>query len=259
MKINLILNSVAAVCVTFAMQASAFGQLTVYNQDFDSLTVAMSGAPNGDLAADGWKVFANVFTSGGDFAYNYGVFDAPNENAAFSSVATGATAPSGSNYLNVFNDYNNTDHGNGSDNVIEALVFQEQTVGAGDVGQVWTMSAAYQNADGGNGIADDTNTTGTMFVKVLDSLGGSFATLAEETFDTSLAPATFEEASIDFTIDASHSGQLLQFGFTNRASNFQPTGVFFDDVSFSVAAVPEPSSAMICALVGLGALARRRR
>ena len=128
----------AAAAALLSMVAQA--QLTAYDQNFESLNAMDPGA----IAADGWLGFANVFDApGGNFLYNYGPFRAPNGGPGFSSiVSSGNAGPAQqAQQLNVYSDYNNGDHGNGR--YIEANVFREMPIGAGDVGSTWTFKFDY--------------------------------------------------------------------------------------------------------------------
>lgn len=190
----------------------------------------------GALSSDGYKVFATVRDPLGNFLYNYGVFPAPNGGPGFSSVGTGSGGPfQGSQYMNVYSDYGNGDHANG--NLIEALVFREQLIGAVDVGNTWRFrfdtlrSPAVTNGQG--------NSTMSAFLKVLKVSDGSFATLAFVEVDTTDASTTaWSSYAIDLLIDASFSGELLQMGFGSIATNYSDTGRFYDNLELSRLAAP---------------------
>jgi len=247
MKIAMARITVLALGATLA--SSAMADLTSYSQNFESLGASDPGA----LAADGWKVFANVFNSGGGFLYNYGPFQAPNGGPGFSSIASGeAGANQGQQYLNAYSDYNNGDHGAGR--IIEANLFQEQVVGAADLGKTYSFSFDYK-ASSQYGPAGATRTY--AFIKVLNPNNG-YSLDAFPRIETTLAsPSAWSEGNqINVTIDNSWTGNILQFGFMSTASNYEPSGVYYDNINF--AAVPEPASMLILA-GGLAALARRRK
>jgi hypothetical protein len=65
--------------------------------------------------------------------------------------------------------------------------------------------------------------------------------------------------SISFANTAS-AGQVLQFGFSNVATHYAGSGVTYDNLSFSVSSVPEPTTGglMIAGLALFGLAARRR-
>ncbi len=201
--------------------APSSAQLSQFGEDFESLD-AESGTALGDT---GWGVFANVFDGGGGFLYNYGVFPAPNLTPGFSTVATGQGGPTqGDQQLVIYNDYNNQDHANGF--LIEALVFQEQTVTAADVGSTWIFSFDAKAGD----LAG--NSTAEAFLKTLDPSAG-FATTNLLVKNTTALAATWDRFELSLDIDAGLVGQLVQFGFSTIATNFEASGVFYDNVEFA--------------------------
>lgn len=206
--------------------AVIWAAVTPYTQTFEGLNQADTAA----LANDGWLVFANVFTSGGVYLYGYGPFVAPNDGAAFCAIVSGEGGPAqGTQQLVVFSDYNNTDHGAG--NIIETNVFQEQTIDAGDEGDTWTFTfdAKMGNLEGAS--------EAEAFIKTLDP-ANSFATTNHITVDMTSIPTTWGTYSLQIPIDAGLVGQILQIGFTTRASNYEGSGVFYDNVDFRVQAAP---------------------
>ncbi len=253
------LRSCLALSIAMLLPLAAQADLTTYTQNFNGMNTADSGLGPTDLADDGWLAGANVFDAAGNFQYNYFSFPAPNGGPAFSAVATGNGGPNQApNYVNIYSDYNNGDHGNGL--YIDALVFQEQTIGTDDLGTTATFTFDYlKNPDASANFAD---TTTFAWVKVLDSLGGSFATLGVTEFETTAASTTTwaEGQSIDLAIDSAWDGQLLQFGFRSYATGFNDSGIFYDNLTFSNAsAIPEPASAMLIGLGCVGFGLRRRR
>ena len=192
-----------------------------FNADFED---SDAGAPS---IGDGWTSFATAFTTEGGFVYNYGTFDTPNNSGGFASIASGeGEEAQGTQYLNVFSDYNNADHGN--DLVIEALTFQERTITAADGGNYQLTFDAKAPSSGG--IAPPT--TAFAFLRTLDPASG-FATTNDIRFDmSSVSDTEWNTFTVELTIDASLlEGQLLQFGFANAATTFNPSGVFYDNIT----------------------------
>jgi hypothetical protein len=215
-RVNAIFVTVALACL---IPAAAFA-IGPYSQDFEGLNQADTSA----LANDGWLVFGNVFGPDWAYWYGYGVFPAPNDGAAFCAIAAGeGGAPQGAQQLVAFSDYNNTDHGVGA--YIEANVFQEMTIGAGDVSETWTFEfdAKMGNLEGVS--------TALGFIKTLDPNAG-FATTNFITVDMTAIPTTWGTYSVSIDIDGSLVGQLLQIGFQSVATNYEGSGVFYDNINF---------------------------
>ena len=236
----------ALVLLGCVLAAPSSWAISAYSQNFDGLNASGATA----LSDDGWNVGANVYDGGGNFLYNYFTFPAPNGGAAFSAVASGEGGTNqGTQQLSIYNDYNNGDHAVG--NTIQALVFQETTVGSSDLGldSVFSFDSKAGNIEGAS--------TTRAFMKVIDSVGGSFATLGEVTYDTtSIGTDWVEDIALTLNIDSSWNGQLLQFGFLSEATNYEGSGIFYDNVSLNV--VPIPAAAWLFAS-GLGMLGWARR
>jgi hypothetical protein len=210
-RLNAFLLVAALVLIPAASHA-----LLAYNQDFEGLDQADINA----LANDGWLVFGNVFGPDGSYWYGYGVFPAPNDGAAFCAIASGeGGAEQGAQQLSVFSDYNNTDHGVGA--FIEANVFQEQTIDAGDVSETWVFEfqAKRGNIEGQTTALDPNN---------------GYQTTNFITIDMTSIPDTWGDYSISLQIDASLEGQLLQFGFSSTATGYEGSGIFYDNIGWTI-------------------------
>lgn len=194
--------------------------LSAYSQNFETLIQSDPAA----LANSGWLVFGNVFTPAHVFIYGYGAFTAPNGGAAFSAIDAGQGGPAqGAQQLSVYSDYNNLDHANG--NLIEANVYQEQTISAADVGSIWTFQF---DAKLGNLVSPS---TALAFIKTINPNAG-FAQTNFFTVNTTALPTTWATYSTTITIDGGLVGQLMQFGFSNTASLYAGSGVFYDNLSW---------------------------
>jgi len=220
----------------------ATGQADIlpYGQSFETMLPTDPGA----LAADGWLVFGNVFSPAMAYLYGYGPFAAPNNQPpgppgpAFSQVVGGQGGPSqGAVQLSVISDYENTDHALG--NWIESNVFQERTVGPSNVGQTWYFEF---DAKLGDLVSP---TTAVAFIKTLDPNAG-YALTNFLALDMTSIPITWQRYSVSLYIDAGLSGQLFQFGFANTATNYDPSGVYYDNIELtqtSTVDVPGPGAA----------------
>ena len=194
--------------------------LVPYAQDFEMLDQTNADA----LANDYWLVFANVFTPAGGYLYGYGPFAAPNGGPGFCGIDLNQGGlEQGLQQLVVYSDYNNGDHANG--NIIEANTFQEQVVGAADVGTTWLFQfdAKRGNIEGGS--------TAAAFFKTLDPNAG-YALTNYLTVDTTNLTDMWSSHLLAIFITPSLEGQILQFGFQNFATNYEGSGVFYDNVSF---------------------------
>ena len=205
--------------------SASWADLAPYGQDFEGLLDSASDQPDQvALANDGWLIFVNVFGPDWGYWYGYGPFPAPNGGfggPAFSAVVVGEGGPDqGDQQLVVFSDYNNGNHGDGSNAIIESNVFQEQVIGAADVGDTWTFEfdAKRGNIEGGSAAA--------AFFKII---GGSFIYIPLEMTNI---PDTWDRYSLSITIAPEWVGSLLQFGFINFASNYEGSGILYDNVVF---------------------------
>ncbi|MBD3161586.1 MAG: T9SS type A sorting domain-containing protein [Candidatus Latescibacteria bacterium] len=194
--------------------------LVPYAQDFEGLVYDDPDA----LAEDGWLVYGNVYTPGGEFLYGYGPFPAPNHNLAFSQIVLGEGGPDqGEQVLSVFSDYENGDHANG--NLIESNVYQEWAIEAEDVAHMWEF--AFQAKRGNIELGVDA----VAFIKTLDPNNG-YATTNFVTVDMRYIPDFWSGYAMRLTIDPSLVGQILQIGFANTATDYDGSGIFYDNLVF---------------------------
>lgn len=204
-------------------------QLSSYSEDFELLYQADPDA----LGYAGWIVHGNVYNSG-SCLYAYGPFPAPNAFTAFSSIASGqGGSPQGTQQLVVFSDYNNVDHGNAL--TIESNVYQEQVIGADDVGKAYRFQFDAKLGD------IQMPSTALAFIKTVDwSTSGDCPGIPglsnSITLDMTSIPTTWWTYSIIISITADMVGHLLQFGFLNSATNYTASGIFYDNVNFEALA-----------------------
>ena len=97
------------------------------------------------------------------------------------------------------------------------------------IGDVGTTLTFFFEAKAGN-IDVSAGTTAEAFVKTLDP-GASFATTNEIVQDMTMVPASWGGYMVTLpNLDPALEGQLLQFGFKTRASNFGDSGIFYDNL-----------------------------
>lgn len=239
----------ATMSIALAAPLASQAALSPYSQNFEGLSAAAG------TIGDNWLAFANVFNPGGGYAYGYGVFAAPNGTPGFSSIAVGQGGPAqGAQQLVVYSDYNNQTAQTGGQTV-EALVFQERTISAGDVGTTWKFEFDAKRGDLAGA------STASAFVKTLNPAAG-FATTNNVAVPMSAISPDWTRYSVSLAIDGGLVGQLFQFGFSASATNNVASGTFYDNVSFAqaLAPVPEPETyaMMLAGLAVLGSFARRR-
>jgi hypothetical protein len=215
---SLVQAVVLVATVIIASTALIWAAIIPYSQDFEGL---VQSDPNA-LAGDGWLFYVTVYDDLGGWQNGYGG-PAPN-GPQICAIATGQGGPSqGAQQLSVYSNYDDASHGN-TDWVIESNVFQEQTIEAADVGAtvVFTFDAKLGNLE--------LSSEAEGFIKTLDPDNG-YATTNHVTVDMTAIPATWGTYSIELLIDSGLVGQILQFGFTSRASNYEGSGVFYDNVN----------------------------
>jgi len=206
----------ALVCL---IPATAFTQ-TAYFQDFESLSQV-----DGALAADGWLGYVNVFDPNGVYLYGYGPFPAPNnlDPGNYCDIVMGQGGyQQDLKQLVMYSNYYDEQHGNGF--WLESNLFQEQVLPAGTTGTwYFTFDAKLGNL-GGNSLA-------AAFIKTLDPDAGYAITrfIVEEMTGT---PATWTDYSLSLDVSGLDN-QFLQFGFLSVATNYEPCGIFYDNVAFS--------------------------
>jgi hypothetical protein len=263
--------------------ASSNAAIGTFSQDFESLNVAdgAEGIGASDLADNDWIVSANVYdgdTSAtafpGNYLYFYGEwYPAPNTGAgAFSAIANDDESAnnSGSNYLNVYSDYDNRT-AQESGQIVNALVIKEYTIDASEIGKTLTLSFDAKRPDaeddglgGDSSLAVGNNCSvecvADAFIKTLDPSNGYNTTnyLTEVTTATSQSEWTSYTLTLELT-DPLLDGQLLQLGFETFATGDDPTGVYYDNIVVALSGgEPEPESANVpiptIALLGFGAL-----
>jgi hypothetical protein len=112
-------------------------------------------------------------------------------------------------------------------NVYDNTTFCASAVGGGTGGMGGAAGTGGTGGTGGSGQACDS--TATAFIKTLDPANNfDLTNLVEQ--DTTDLPDTWEPYSLELLIDAGLEDQLLQVGFNATASDFEPSGVFYDNI-----------------------------
>ena len=211
----------------------------VYEQNFDTLDIAAPDA----LSQDGWLVFGNVFDASDVFLFPYGPFGAPNGGQGFSAIVDDQGGPAQDpQQLSIYSDYGccqpSNGHFNGTD-LVESLVFQEpypnipgQTIPAEDIGKTLTFSFDAKNGS----LAPPT--TALAYIQTLDP-GAGFNRTNFVTADMTSIGTTWSryEISLDLT-DPLLIGQVLQFGFQSKTSNFADSQNVYDNILVTLSPTP---------------------
>jgi hypothetical protein len=249
LETTVIKKTLLAAAVTSAVVFSSVGNAaTSWSTDFESYTT-------GDVED---FVIGNIVNAGaGWFPGTYG---APGDyNTGYSAIVDEGSPAQGNNQLSVFSDYNGWGPFQaGPGTTVQAFVYRD--VGLIDLSDVGTTLTFSFDAKLGNIAAP---AQADAFMKVLDSVGGTYNEFVNVSFDSDAGLGTeWSTQSVSFLVDASLVGQLLQIGFTNTATDWGPSGVVYDNLSVGeVSAVPVPAAAWLfgSALMGLIGVSRRRK
>ncbi|MEP4076355.1 hypothetical protein [Haloferula sp.] len=232
----------------------SFGEYVFFSDDFESIDLAGPNEEPIPLLGNGMFVGANVYDELDEYLYNYFKFDAPNitgDGARFSNIAADQGGPDqGDRVLSVFSDYNNggahtaggeTSEGSGvytGGDLVDANVFVEYIVEEADLGTTVTFTF-----DAKIGDFDATPLLGSgdplfvpeaeAFVKVLDPANNFQPYPNLDVADASQFPNTWGTYTLSLTIDPAWTGKILQAGFRSKTSNYQPSSVFYDNVSLT--------------------------
>ncbi len=232
---------------------TSHAQLAAYSQTFETLAPAETGWGNAALGDDGWRTWVNVFSAGGAFLHSYGQYAAPNGSLGYSGIGVGEGGPQqGNRQLAVYSNYaDNTAHDSG--HWVETLVFQQRTIAVADVGSTWAFQFDTKRFN------LEAPSTARAFIWTLDP-ANHFQASASASVAMTAIPATWGTYALPFTITAG-AGQILQFGFANTATGYKGSAIYYDNISFALAPVPEPATyaLMLAGLGVFGAALRRRR
>ena len=196
----------------------------------------------------------------------------------FSAIAADDdTIDGGSNYLNIYSDYDNRGaQDNGQ--IVNAIFAQNIIITADDIGKSVTFSFDAKRPDAeddgfggddsaaaGNGCAN--TCIAQAFLKTQDPANGWSTT--NELIEVTTAISQENWGSYTLTLDLTDpllEGQNLQFGFESFATNDDNTGVYYDNVALTVTAeeeeanVPFPQAGLVVfgsLLLALGAYRKK--
>jgi len=257
-----------ALAATVAFAPTSSAALATYTQNFEGMTPNQGFSdPDAvppfvnDLDADGWQIYGIVYDANpynnpsANITGQYGPFPAANgDPGSIQGVATGQGGPSqGDVVLSKYTDYNNRPAMEDGTLYVSASTYQEQTVGAGDVGSTWRFS---YDAKMGNIEADS---SAFAYILTQDFVDGGEAFSSN---DTTNLPVEWLRYFVDLNITADMVGDNLTFGFGAVATGTNGSGIFYDNLVFAqVSEVPVPAAVWLfgSGLLGLLGVARRRK
>ena len=201
-----------------------------YSSDFECNDI------NSEALGEKWVSYVNIFEADGSTYVGGFPIDggAPN-GGNISALTKGEGGPDqGARQLSVFSFYDSEYNGqlqHERGQFVEVNVYKEYPLGADAAGTyVFTFDAKLP----GEGALTSASQA-IAFAKVLDPGDSYQPTEAPVTIDTSDLTTTWESRSIEITITSEMAGMLLQFGFANTATNYDPTAIIYDNVSFKIA------------------------
>jgi hypothetical protein len=222
-KMKRLVKNILILLATILVSGPAFAVIQ-FNDDFESYNL-----PDGGIIGGGWIWFLNAYPNFpvcDGYLFGFGPNPAPNSNGPYfvSNIGEGNTGQA----LNVFSDYNSDQHPAG--NCVETNVFQERLLNASDAGKYTFGFDTQVTDDLGQGV----QTYG--FIKLINP-NPPYETFVFEKIPTETGGAK----SLSLTLTSDDAGKLVQWGFANIASNFLPSGRFYDNVSFGAGPIVPPN------------------
>jgi len=272
--------AISSAALFASVQSSA--AINSFSEDFEAPNFNLVGVTDSedDLSAVGWKVGGAAWTGvttaenplGDNLGYFYGLDPAPNHNFGFSEIATGDDTKdnSGSQYLNVYSDYNHVNAHDTSPRVNQSFVVKEWVIAAADIGKTVTLTFDAKRPDlvddgfgGDSGPALGNGCTlicsAGAFIKTINPADNYNQTGNTDEVTTDVSQSTWESFSLTWDLtDPLLEDQILQIGFVTVAGNYENSGVYYDNVNFTVSDGQDTTSANVpiptIALLGFGAL-----
>lgn len=202
--------------------------------DIDYSTDFECNDRRGEVIGEGWVTYINVFDAdGSSYIGGYFVGDTPNGQQIAAITRKQGGPDQGTQQLNVFSNYDSAfgnilQHDVGQ--VVEVNVYKEYRLTAANAGTyVFTFDARLPDEQ-----ALARPATGKAFVKVLDPNNDYQPFQPPKESNSRNLTTEWETRSLEITITDEMVGMLLQFGFTNVASNYDPTGVLYDNLDFGL-------------------------
>ena len=198
-----------------------------YSTDFECNDI------NAATLGDGWVSYVNVFEADGvTYVGGYSVDGGAPNGAQISTLTTKqGGAEQAARQLVVFSNYDSAffgifQHAQGQQ--LEVSVFQEFPLAAASAGTYTFTFDAKLPPDG----AVASPSTAIAFVKVLDPNNGFQPFGPVRTSNSNTLGSAWETRSLTIQLTSEMAGMRLQFGFSNTATSYNPSGVLYDNVQF---------------------------
>lgn len=219
----------------------------IYQQDFESIGTGdtLTWTP-WKWSIEGWNTAVGEANGG---TYVWGYYPAENPNPNIYEVETGQAGPGqGNNTLRSYADYG-ADYN--SAGILDTRLLAEYTISAADaaLGTI-QFTFDYKNID------IQASTKQFVFLRVLNSIGGDYSTLAVDDQEVFASDANWTGGSISVDVSAL-SGQLLQWGTSTQVSQWEPSAIGVDNIN--IQSIPEPATMAFFGLFGGAMLFLRRR
>jgi len=154
-----------------------------------------------------------------------------------SAIATGEAGPEqGEKYMNVFSNYSEDQNSV----CLETNVYREYIINDDFEGGFSFVFDSKRPSE--NGVASPSGAR--AFIKKLDP-NDSFRTVEYEWIDmTDISNSEWSTFELNTTVDAaSEQGYFFQFGYSNLTTDYNPSGVYYDNVTITGGVAPEPTPA----------------
>ena len=175
-----------------------------------------------------WIAYVNQFDSQGNYVGGYSVAPAPNGPQISQALTEGNNT-----FVSFFSNY---DDGTQAFGNLQTSFYRELTITEDLVGyNRLSVDTKLPTSNYCGGVNQDNGAGGgvcELFIKILDPSNGYSTSL----LNTRAAPssiADWDRIFVDVEITSSHVGSLLQIGFLNQVENYAPSGVYYDNVSFT--------------------------
>lgn len=289
------LTYAAIISASLLTSAQSFSGIPTYTQDFETMGVASEDG-NNDIENDGW-IAAGAEFDGVPLTFEDGNQEIRGTYTNFYSAASTSNSLEGNwtqikneeannagettKYLNTFSDYGNGDIHQNPPASVNSLIFKQFTIDASDIGKIVTFTFDVKRpAIVDEGLGDVSSAAGVgctntclagAFFKTIDPSNNYAQTnyVIENTINASQSEWQTRSIVLDLA-NSDLEGQFLQFGFENFATNYDNTGVFYDNLSLTLseaepeaepANVPIPTIALFgfCALLAWSGMSSIRK